>query len=291
MTQEREKVIEKIKKMLMTTTENGASEEEAQAFMLRAQKLMLKHGLSMSDIETEGQAVKEVVEEPGSDFERRVWWKGRLASIIAENFRCYTFFTNYGNGMMRVKFLGLKEDVEIAIEVFKYASEIIPYHAKKYVNKRKKELEKQAGIDFKKDFDTTEDIIEWALEQGYLTEIQVENLRFDFGHDEKIFKMRVIMKTKEGMGITVNGTALRNDYIAGFLSGLEDKFREQVQNNEWGLVLVKDKEVQNVYEEMSKDFRMSKASTARVLGDQHARASGYKQGKAFNGAPKGYIKG
>lgn len=287
MTQEREKVIEKIKKMLMTTTENGASEEEAQAFMLRAQKLMVKHGLSMSDIETEGQSDKEVVEEPGSDYERRVWWKGSLANIIAENFRCYTFFTNYGNGVMRVKFLGLKEDVEIAIEVFKYASEIIPYHAKKYVNKRKKELEQKAGVNFKKDFKTTEEIIEWALKRNHLTQGQLSSLEYAYGKDEKIFKMRLIMRIKDNMGITVDGTALRNDYIAGFLSGLADKFKEQVESNEWGLILVKDADVQQAYDNLN--LRTTRATSAKALGDQHARASGYKQGKAFNGAPKGYI--
>lgn len=51
-----------------------------------------------------------------------------------------------------------------------------------------------------------------------------------------------------------NGCSARgieNDYAIGFINGLRSKFEEQKRaNQEWGLVLVKDKEVVEVYSQI-----------------------------------------
>lgn len=289
----KDKMINRIKHMLNTTTEKGATPEEAENALLMAQRLMAQYGLEMSDVQDVAeQAKKEIIKGYGMDkSERRVWWKGRLANVIADNFRCYTYFTNYGDGSMNVRFLGVKEDVEIAVELFKYASKVVEHISRKYVKDRKKELEKNAGIDFKKDFDNVKEIEAFAIENNYLDQYEIDDLLYKYDNPE-IYKMRLIMAIKDQMGLTVDATGMKNDYINGFLTGLREKFKEQVQKEGWGLIIVKDTDVVEAYNELQKSFTKGSSSTAKGSGDAHARMSGYKAGKSFNpSAPKGGIKG
>lgn len=75
-------------------------------------------------------------------------------------------------------------------------------------------------------------------------------------------------------------TKMRNDYIEGFLSGLRHKFREQVEKNDWGLILVKDDAVIEHYEK--KKFKSDAGSSASFSGDSHAFSSGYDEGKRMD---------
>lgn len=130
--EKREKVLDKVRKMLALAG-NNPSEEEAQSAMLLAQKLMVKHNLTMDDVEVPNEE-KEVTEETVTGFTRTPWWYKSLGSIIAGNFKCECFYRNR-NGQSSVRFLGLAEDVQIAKEIYKYAFDSINYHARKYVRR------------------------------------------------------------------------------------------------------------------------------------------------------------
>lgn len=78
----------------------------------------------------------------------------------------------------------------------------------------------------------------------------------------------------------VNTKALKNDYIIGFLNGLKDKFKEQVSKLELSLVLVKDPLVEQVVED--KKLKRGRKPQITSSHNEHARISGYKQGKDFN---------
>lgn len=149
-----EKILGKIQKALKTAALNsGATPEEAETAMMMAQRMMVKHGITMEDVEgadPERLAKKVVIHGYGSPVERKVWWKGQLARIIADNFRCVSYFNSWPNGKVQLRFLGVKEDVEIAIEVFTYACNVVEHHAKQYLKKRKKEAEQESGYNFKK---------------------------------------------------------------------------------------------------------------------------------------------
>jgi len=73
---------------------------------------------------------------------------------------------------------------------------------------------------------------------------------------------------------------LKNDYLIGFLSGLKDKFKEQVASKGYALVLVKDALV--IREVDKKHLR--KGASSRVVMDHSsdARDTGYRDGRAFN---------
>jgi|SRR5690625_918538 len=45
----------------------------------------------------------------------------------------------------------------------------------------------------------------------------------------------------------------KDDYISGFISGLEKKFEEQISDNEWGLVIVTPKAVNEKLDDITKD--------------------------------------
>jgi hypothetical protein len=207
-------IISKIEKLLALAG-NNPSEAEAQAAMLKAQKLMAEHNLDMSTFKEAGEVKKEV---------EQVWVKGghncnwmiRLAQVVAENFRC-NLLRGTGYGLV---FIGLKEDVAICTQVFNFASHTM---------------------------------------------------------DRNMTKLR---RQYRKQGLSTEG--ISGDYAMGFISGLRDKFKEQVENNNWGLVLVKDNAVME-YTEKVKNPK-GKGSSGKPLkrsGDPTLYAKGYLDGKSL----------
>jgi hypothetical protein len=108
-----------------------------------AQKLMLQHNLTMDDVEEIESDKKiplnirkEAYKKPVTNYMNLPWWYGSLAMIISENFRCFCFKqTDWRNGKgKRLVFLGLKEDAQIANDVFHFAVKCIEHLSKGYLN-------------------------------------------------------------------------------------------------------------------------------------------------------------
>ncbi len=74
-------------------------------------------------------------------------------------------------------------------------------------------------------------------------------------------------------------TGIKNQYILGFLAGLKSKFDEQVKNNNWGLIIVKDTLVTQAHAKLHLGF--IKPSRMRASYNDTARDAGYIQGKQF----------
>lgn len=80
-------------------------------------------------------------------------------------------------------------------------------------------------------------------------------------------------------GQSVKG--LGNDYAIGFIHGLKKQFEEQKKKHEeWGLVLVKDKEVMEAYEE--KEFAGSVNTSVKLQGHNDVYYEGHKDGETFS---------
>ena len=79
-------------------------------------------------------------------------------------------------------------------------------------------------------------------------------------------------------------TGHKNDYMTGWLSGLSAQYEEQVEKNNWGLVLVIDSLVLRAYEDLK--LRKMQGSSRYTANNQNAMLIGYQQGKAFNGISK-----
>lgn len=218
-----ERVIQKVQKALALANDKKNHAEESETALLLAQKLLAKHNLSIADVQSFGDVgtvKKEVVEGDATHYTRLQWWVKILHGIIASNFRCYSL-RYLASGKSKLVFVGTKEDVEVAIAVYKFAEENIRRHANHYVS-------------------------------------SVTN------SSDRTYR-----------------NSIRNDYIGGYLSGLKAKFEEQVKNEGWGLVLVKDKEVVDYYENIG--ARKSKTRTSASFGgDPLARSQGYSDGKSFD---------
>lgn len=87
------------------------------------------------------------------------------------------------------------------------------------------------------------------------------------------------IQKRQNFNARVNWSAVRNSYILGFLYEMRDKFNEQVEKNNYGLILVKDPAVDDYVEQ--KRFVKARTPKITVSNDQEARASGYRQGRKF----------
>ena len=219
-----EAVINKVRKLL-AKAENNPFPHEAQTALLKAQEFMAKHGISMADVEDSKVPDRnEVIDQEITNITRTPWWQKWLSTIIADNFRCHVY-TRIRGGRSVIRFIGRRDDIEIAKNVFSFAAQAIRFYSDRYLN----ELRKR--------------------------------------------------------GLPTKG--VRNDYIRGFLKGLTDKFAEQVNKNDWGLVLVKDAEVDTVFNNLT--LKNRKGPLIQSAQNQHAISEGYRRGQAFE-SPGGAIE-
>ena len=110
-TMSEQEIMNKVQKLLALAG-NNPNENEAQAAYAKAQAIIAEYNLDMS--KAEGKEVEFIVKEcihSNNEGYRKV-----LATIIAENFRVKAFMS--GN---MVNFFGMKQDVEVAVEVFNHA--------------------------------------------------------------------------------------------------------------------------------------------------------------------------
>lgn len=139
-----EKILNKIKNLL-DLANNNPNEHEAIAAALKAQELMAKYNIEIEQLEDQKpesrEIVKEVYRQSGKHEMRK--WKLGLASIIADNFRCKTYFMGSSKDVV---FYGYREDAKIALQVFTFLYEIGNKFAVRYYNKCKKEGKDTRGI-------------------------------------------------------------------------------------------------------------------------------------------------
>ena len=206
-------VVEKVRKLIALSQSDN--KHEAESALLKAQELLAKHNLKLSEIEDDKpKNVKE--EKTGVSFTKGKW-KSKLARVIVDNFKCDMYFKTYRKHT--IIFLGLEEDVAICKIMLEYAIEII----KKEVAKIAREYRKN----------------------GY------------------------------------SAKGIENDFALGFASGLAAKFEEQkAKNQEWGLVLVKPKEVQEAYNNIKFNGKGVKAAQFKGLSEVYFE--GVEAGKQFD---------
>lgn len=141
MTPDKSSIIEKVRKLL--AHKDNPNQNEAENAMLLAQRMMAEHNLVTSDVELKNM-VKEVIHGQVLRTQKLPWWQFNLSGVIANNFRCYSI--RYRGGVTELKFIGIKEDVQVAIDVFNYAVESIEYNCKIYVKAHKNGAESSVAI-------------------------------------------------------------------------------------------------------------------------------------------------
>lgn len=122
MSDERSKIVERIKKLLALSEDRGATEAEAVAAVMMAQRLM-------ADNDVEDWELHEVDEQPISTANSepvRRRWRWELADAIASNFRCRYYQSRKreeASGwefVTRMVFYGYESDAKAASLAFDY---------------------------------------------------------------------------------------------------------------------------------------------------------------------------
>jgi hypothetical protein len=126
-----EKIIEKIQKLLNTAKNSAATENEAMIAALRAQELMAKYNVNLTDVESidESEEIIEAEYYTGTGNK----WKYRLADTVAQNFCCKSFWY----GRHTAVFYGYKKNADIARDVFKFLINIGNKFATRYYMQRR----------------------------------------------------------------------------------------------------------------------------------------------------------
>lgn len=251
-------ILEKIKKLL-DKSQSTDSKEEADAFMVKAQKLIQEHNVGIEYIENIDYE-KDKIQEVKLDWNDK--WEADLFYIIAENNLCSSFKLH---GQSKSAIVGKKANIEICIYMYHfYKNAILNLSVKEYDNylKEKKEFMKQNGVDV------------------------------DLLPDELIKKSigdKFILDFTDGC---VTGISIK------FKEGKRE-FQEQLksQNNKTGmeLILANDKEIE---EYIDKNYgKLRSVSSRRKLKNPNAYYTGIERGKGINynagvgnSNYKGYLK-
>lgn len=206
----------KIQKLLILAKD--ASDEESHTAMLQARKLMLKHNIHESELVSSFENEKTVVNERVYR-NKLIWWHNKLAQIIAQHFRCSCYRKAIDSYQAEIRFVGLEEDVQIAVMIYNFARASIHYHS-------------------------------------------------------KFFLLRPEIKRK-----WKRKHQFKNDYIEGYLAGLNRKFLEQNKSESLELIVVQDPLVVQYYNSLS--LTSINIHSPKKANDVGAWQNGYKDGKKF----------
>lgn len=134
-------IVKKIKRLLALS--NSDNTHEAESAMLKAQELLVKHNLQLSEIEDyKERKVKEDITEITFT---KAKWKGRLAKVIASNFKCEMYYKTYRSH--KVTFLGLEEDVMICKIMTEYAIDCIKKESSKIARAYREQGRSAKGVE------------------------------------------------------------------------------------------------------------------------------------------------
>lgn len=215
---DREKIQNKIKKLLALAG-NNPNQQEAEAAFLKAQEMLLQYKIEMHEIEGTDVTNVKIVDVESRQAANTPWAR-HLADIIATNFRTMIYYSKWpGRRSMNPVFFGEQEDAEIACSMYEYAVVWLNKTASNYAT---------------------------------------------------------MMRVKHGI---VKG--VKQDFIIGFLKGLEDKFAEQIKSKEqYALVLVVPQKVKEEYSKLNLKA-VASSGTIRSHGSTKALQAGYQAGRSF----------
>jgi len=126
-------------------------------------------------------------------------------------------------------------------------------------------------IGLENDVDIAKRVYSFAIETlKYFTKQYINNLVDSF--NKKYPDVRFLKSSKDFK-------EEKNSYIIGYLSGLKSKFKEQVDRNNWGLILVKDKAVTQYIDNLK--LGKGSSSNIKLSSNNDHYNSGFKDGNKF----------
>ena len=211
------KIIEKIQNLLELAYD-APNDEEGQTALLMAQRLMVKHNLSMNDL-TNSKTQKDIGETIGTWEYRLPWWQEKLAAILGENFRCKTIRRRLPeDGITQIIFFGYQSDAEFCSKVYEGALLYLKYRLKRLFptvsRARWKDYKKSYLLGFLNGVDQRfQEQIQSSEEFGLMVKIPAEVLE----------EQRLRMGKLESRSLKIEIEVDYEAYIAGFEHAKETK--------------------------------------------------------------------
>lgn len=141
-------MILKIKKLLALS--KSSNEHESQNAMIMAQKLLIKHKISMNEVDSYDIETFNILEKGTSIKFRGSSWKSNLGQVIANNFSCYLFYRT--KRTHEIIFYGKEEDIIICNIMLEYAIKCINLNADKLIKRLKTDKRRKHFKGIKNDY-------------------------------------------------------------------------------------------------------------------------------------------
>lgn len=216
-----EKLIDKVRKLLALSESDN--ENEAKLAMLKAQEIMVAHNIAHSDLKINES--KDVNEEVFGEKTKKKW-RYKLASIVAENFKCEVFYRGDGRRGNRVVFVGFQDDIDVTKVVYESAVNVIEKNQNRVYKLARKNGYESKGIknSYAKGF-------LFGLMNAF--ESQKERMGMEWGLVLQVpveVKNHMTKKTFDGDGISMDIVAV-NDFALheGYDDGKKFSVHEQIE--------------------------------------------------------------
>lgn len=110
---------------------------------------------------------------------------------------------------------------------------------------------------------------------GLEKDVELANNVYQLAIDALLFYKNRYIKNNKINGDQKNTNKIKSEYMQGFIDGLESKFKEQIDENEWGLILSAPKEVEEKSRKM--DLNTIKHAIPNIVEDEHY-SNGFSDG-------------
>ena len=222
-------VTAKVRKLLALS--ESPNEHEARTAMLKAQELMVRHSLTMRDVETEEKQEQDVTVGVSNHTYTQAKWKPALASVIANNFRCHSIgrqFQRKGSAT-RICFVGLEDDVDIAMAVYTYAMDFVTKETGRLKRQFYKTSGTAKGIEMSYAFGFIKGLKEQYEEQVASDQMYAMVLVKDQRVDDFIKENTTQKAVISSVGKNYNGFAAMIGFSDGKTFSTADRIEGQVQ--------------------------------------------------------------
>lgn len=141
----KDSVKESIHKLLVKAEDSGATLAEKDEAFLMAQRLMLKHNIEEEELKGKSvqKTLDDVYHKPATEYMKLNFWIKRLSAIISKNFRCLDYIEKWNGAydkkksrLSRLVMIGIRENVEIAVDIYNAARSSIEENSRCYLESR-----------------------------------------------------------------------------------------------------------------------------------------------------------
>lgn len=133
--EEKKKIIDRVKKILSLSSNQGATEGEATAAIFKVKEILKKYNLSMVDVNshthTKTTTVHKVIDMGGKSEE----WILLLVNALSKEFDCVTVTALYQKGYENYLIIGDEVDAKIVEYLLSYLMETINELRRKHIDK------------------------------------------------------------------------------------------------------------------------------------------------------------